>query len=113
MIGGMAVAASLGMPSPQVGGLGIPDPTNRLGRTRTDDEEPIVAREMQRNQEKRLMDQRQQEVVSDTAKLLQLATNLKAEVDKQDHDTVPVDAIKEADEIGKLAKKVSDKIKAE
>jgi hypothetical protein len=43
--------------------------------------------------------------------LLQLATNLNAEVDKREHDPSVV-VIKDADEIGKLAKRVSDKMKA-
>jgi hypothetical protein len=72
----------------------------------------MMTREMQRTQAKRLQEQRQQQVLSDTAKLLLLATELKAEVDKREQDP-SVAVIKDADEIGKLAKRVSEKIKAQ
>jgi hypothetical protein len=117
VVGSTAVAVSLGL-TPIQFGAGSPEAPSvetlgQFGRHPHDDEQSIMTREMQRSQTKRLREQRQQQLLSDTAKLLQLATDLKAEVDKREPDPSPVAVIKEADEIGKLAKKVSDKIKAQ
>jgi len=118
VVGGTAVAFSLGM-TPIQFGAGAPEAPSaeglgQFGRQHPQDgEQSIMTREMQRSQVKRLREQRQQQVLSDTAKLLQLATVLKTEVDKREHEPSPVAVSKEADEIGKLAKRVSDKIKAQ
>jgi hypothetical protein len=118
VVGSTAVAVSLGM-TPIQFGAGAPEAPSaealgQFGRQHPrDDEQSIITREMQRNQAKRLQEQRQQQLLSDTARLLQLATDLKAEVDKREQDPPAVAVIKEADEIGKLAKRVSDKIKAQ
>jgi hypothetical protein len=66
---------------------------------------------MQARQLKRLREEHQKQVFNDTAKLLQLATDLKAEVDKRNKPSP--DVIKDVDEIGKLAKRVSDRIKTQ
>ena len=42
---------------------------------------------------------------------MKLATVLKEEVDKGNEATAPTDVLKQTDEISKLAKKVSDRIK--
>ncbi len=118
VVGSTAVAVSLGMTPIQFGAGAPPDTPSvealgQFGRQHPRDDEPsLMTREMQRTQAKRLQEQRQQQVLSDTAKLLQLATDLKAEVDKREQDP-SVAVIKEADEIGKLAKRVSEKIKAQ
>jgi hypothetical protein len=116
VVGSIAVAVSVGMAPMQFGVPEAPsgETLGQLGRQRPrDEEQSIMTREMQKNQAKRLSEQRQQQVLSDTARLLQLATALKTEVDKRERDPSPVAVIKEADEIGKLAKRVSDKIKAQ
>ena len=77
---------------------------------RMTDEPPFAAREMQERQLKRLREEHQKEVFSDTDRLVQLATILKAEVEKRDKATTP-DVVKNVDEIGKLAKRVSERIK--
>ena len=82
----------------------------QLDRTHGSDEPPFAAREMQERQLKRLREEHQKEVFSDTDRLVQLATALKSEVEKRDK-TVPPDAVKDVDEIGKLAKRVSERIK--
>jgi hypothetical protein len=74
------------------------------------DEPPFVAREMQERQLKRLREEHQKQVFNDTDRLVQLATALKAEVEKRDKAVTP-DAVKDVDEIGKLAKRVSERIK--
>lgn len=55
--------------------------------------------------------QRQQDIVKDTAKLLDLAQQLKDEVDKSRKDQMSVSVIKKAEEIEKLAKSVKEKMK--
>jgi hypothetical protein len=56
---------------------------------------------------------RQQELKRDTDKLLQLATDLKASVDRSNENILSLDVIKKAEQIEKLAKSVKDKMKAE
>jgi hypothetical protein len=54
--------------------------------------------------------QRKKEVSDDTARLVKLATDLKAEVDSTDKDTLSVSAIKKAEAIEKLAKSLKQKM---
>jgi hypothetical protein len=119
LAGGPVVAVALGMTTMQ---LGVPTPPNgelpgQLGRQRPSDEESNVTREIQQRQMKRLREEHQKEIFNDTARLLQMATALKSEVDKgndkESKDALSADVIKQADEIGKLAKKVSDRIKTQ
>jgi hypothetical protein len=67
---------------------------------------------MQARQMKKLREEHQKEVFSDTARLVQLATALKEAVDKRDKAATS-DVIKDVDEIAKLAKRVSDRIKTQ
>jgi len=55
--------------------------------------------------------ERQKQIASDAARLLQLATELKKEVDKTDKDTLSVNVIRKAEMIEKLAKGVKQKMK--
>ncbi len=82
-----------------------------MERMHLPDEEPYATREIQARQMKRLREEHQKEVFSDTNRLVQLATSLKEQVDKGKAATV--DVIKETDEIGKLAKRVSERIKTQ
>jgi hypothetical protein len=82
-----------------------------IDRMHTPDEEPYAVRDMQAKQLRRLREEHQKEVFSDTNKLVQLATSLKAQVDKG--NAAALDVIKDADEIGKLAKRVSERIKTQ
>ncbi len=59
----------------------------------------------QRNKE------RQEAIKKDTARLLQLATELKQSVDKSNENVMSLDVIRKADEIEKLAKQVKEKMK--
>ena len=54
---------------------------------------------------------RQQDIREQTDKLFQLATELKAAVDKSNENLLSLDVIRKAEEVEKLAKKVKDKIK--
>ena len=55
--------------------------------------------------------ERQKQLVDDTAKLLCLANELKTEVDKSSKDTLSLDVVRKADEIEKLAHSVKEKMK--
>jgi hypothetical protein len=54
--------------------------------------------------------QRKKEINADSAKLLKLATELKAEVEKTNKDTLSINVIRKADEIEKLAHSVKEKM---
>jgi len=54
---------------------------------------------------------RQRQIVADTQKLVDLANQLHAEVEKSNKDTLSLEVIRKADEIEKLAKSVREKMK--
>lgn len=60
---------------------------------------------------KRVNEQRQKTLVSDTDRLVKLATELKEYVDKSNADVLSLDVIKKADQIEKLAHSVKEKMK--
>lgn len=55
--------------------------------------------------------QRQQQIVSDTAHLLQLAQQLNDAVSKSNKDELSISVVKDADEIEKLAKSIKEKMR--
>jgi len=55
--------------------------------------------------------ERKKQIADDAARLLELATELKKEVDKTDKDTLSVNVIRKAESIEKLAKGVKEKMK--
>jgi hypothetical protein len=55
--------------------------------------------------------ERKKQIADDTSKLLELATQLKAEVDKTSKDTLSINVIRKAESIEKLAKGVKEKMK--
>jgi hypothetical protein len=55
--------------------------------------------------------ERRRQIAEDSAKLLKLATDLKAEVDKTSKDTLSLTVIRKADEIERLARGVKEKMK--
>ena len=55
--------------------------------------------------------ERKKQIADDSAKLLKLATDLKAEVDKTTKDTLSLSVIRKADEIERLAHSVKEKMK--
>jgi nitric oxide reductase activation protein len=63
------------------------------------------------NQAKMRNIDRQKQLVEDTQKLLALANELKADVDKSTKDTLSLDVVRKADEIEKLAHSVKEKMK--
>jgi predicted TIM-barrel fold metal-dependent hydrolase len=80
----------------------------QFGRERQKDP---TAEKLERDREKALNKQRQTSLQKDTDRLLQLATELKQNVDKSNEHTLSLDVIKKAEEIEKLAKQVKDKMK--
>jgi hypothetical protein len=73
-------------------------------------ETPLDAR-MEQDQAKMRNLDRQKKLVDDTAKLVSLANELKADVDKSNKDMLSLDVIRKADEIEKLAHSVKEKMK--
>ena len=55
--------------------------------------------------------ERKRQITDDSARLLKLASDLKAEVDKTSKDTLSLGVIRKADEIEKLARNVKEKMK--
>jgi hypothetical protein len=55
--------------------------------------------------------ERKRQIADDTSKLLELATQLKAEVDKTSKDTLSLNVIRKAESIEKLARGVKEKMK--
>lgn len=55
--------------------------------------------------------ERKKQIADDSAKLLKLAADLKAEVDKTTKDTLSLNVIRKADEIERLAHSVKEKMK--
>src|ERR1044071_1163629 len=68
-------------------------------------------KEMQDRMTREANKKRQQDIRDDTDKLFQLATELKAAVDKSNENLLSLDVVKKADEVEKLAKKVKEKMK--
>jgi hypothetical protein len=86
---------------------GMPFPGRNGNPAQPDPMDPHRAEQ----QEKLRNDDRQKRLVADTDKLLLLATDLKAQVDKSTKDTLSVDVIKKAEEIEKLAHSVKERMK--
>jgi hypothetical protein len=68
-------------------------------------------KEMQDRMMKEANKRRQQDIRDETDKLFQLATELKAAVDKSNENLLSLDVVRKADEVEKLAHKVKDKMK--
>jgi hypothetical protein len=114
IVGGLTLAASLGIAAPQYSNSNSPylnGNDHELDHSRVPDDQPFVTREMQERQLKRLREEHQKQMFSDTAELLRLANALRAEVDKS--DTPTPSALRDVDEISKLAKRVSERIKTQ
>ncbi len=69
--------------------------------------------QLEKDQAKKANQQRQEQIKRDTDQLLQLATELKAYVDKTNENILSLDVLKKADQIEKLAHSVKEKMRAE
>jgi len=70
-----------------------------------------LADKMEAGRARALADDRHKKMVSDTDKLLQLATELKSEVDKSTKDEMSITVIRKAADIEKLAHDVKERMK--
>jgi Ni/Co efflux regulator RcnB len=70
-----------------------------------------MERDVDAKREKAMNKQRSEQIKKDTAKLLELATQLQQYVAKTNENILSVDVIRKADEIDKLAKSIRDKMK--
>ena len=52
-----------------------------------------------------------EENIRDAAKLVEMATSLKVDLEKSDRNVLSVDTIKKTDDIQKLAKKIRDRLR--
>ncbi len=68
-------------------------------------------KEMQDRMMREANKKRQQDIREETDKLFQLATELKAAVDKTNENVLSLEVVRKADEVEKLAKKVKEKMK--
>jgi hypothetical protein len=99
----LAIPAYAQVPTPR------PSARPEAGNSPLDDNEAQerVAHDMAKKQN----EQREAAIKNDTAKLLKLATELQAYVDKSNENVLSLDVIKKAEEIEKLAHSVKDKMK--
>ncbi len=67
--------------------------------------------QMESDQAKMRNVERQKQLVEETQKLLSLANELKADVDKSNKDMLSLEVVRKADEIEKLAHNVKEKMK--
>ena len=68
-------------------------------------------KEMQDRMAREANKKRQQDIRNDTEKLFQLATELKAAVDKSNENLLSLEVVRKAEDVEKLAKKVKEKMK--
>jgi hypothetical protein len=96
--------------SGRASGSSTPSPSSPMSTTLGPGDTPLPP-ELEQDQAKMRNLDRQKKLVDDTAKLVSLANELKADVDKSSKDTLSLDVIKKADEIEKLAHSVKEKMK--
>ena len=106
-LGGYPTQRSGPPPPPPMQPIGIPD--SRDPRVTTADD--AAMRAAADKQARMRNDDRQKRLVSDTEKLLQLATQLHNDVAKTDKNVLSLDVIRRAEEIERLAHGVKDRMK--
>jgi hypothetical protein len=74
--------------------------------------QPDIPADMQRKQAKDMNLERQAALKKDTDKLLQIATELKQQVDKTNENQLSLEVIRKTEEVEKLAKSIRDKMKS-
>ncbi len=86
-------------------------PAKAVATQRASQDESEGAKEMRERMAREANAKRQQDIRDDTAKLFQLATELKAAVDKSNEHVLSLDVVRKAEEVEKLAKKVREKMR--
>jgi gas vesicle protein len=100
-----------------VAGLGLIICGTRLAATpvpappQVETRQDPAQKEMQERMGREANKKRQQDIREETDKLFQLATELKAAVDKTNENLLSIDVVRKAEEVEKLAKKVKEKMK--
>ncbi len=92
-------------------GRGVPD-LGPIGQRPQNPPNPMVV-EMEKRQERELNRKRYADLKRETDRLLQLATELKVQVDKAGEHTLSLEVIRKTDEIEKLARSVRARMKAQ
>ena len=108
MFGKIIMAGSLGLV--MCGTLLAATPALAAGPQVETRQDP-AQKEMQDRMSRAANKKRQQDIREETDKLFQLATELKAAVDKSNENLLSLDVVRKADEVEKLAKKVKEKMK--
>ena len=85
----------------------------RIHTRRTDDQPNPALVQLQKQQARAHNKQRHEQLKTDADRLLQLATELKLQVDKSNENTLSVDVLRKAEQIEKLAHSVKEKMKGE
>jgi hypothetical protein len=110
LFGALACAAQSGAnpcKSTPVPALTASSDSSAKTETREQQQPPKQTHEISSNVE------RKKQISDESAKLLKLATELKADVDKTTKDTLSLDVIRKAGEIERLARSVKEKMKPE
>lgn len=94
---------------PTINTTPLPPPTQQLPPLIPGDSQNDTR--LERDQARMRNVDRQRQIVADTEKLVQLANQLNAAVEKSNKDTLSLEVIRKADEIEKLAKSVREKMK--
>src|SRR5215471_3689663 len=112
LVGGVVTVGSQQLPTlPTPARPSAPVSPGQAPNPSDDNDQDAMARRAMVQQAQRRNDQRQQQIVSDTAKLVTLTQQLKTELEKSGNNQMSAAAIKKAEEIEKLAKSVKEKMK--
>ena len=96
----------------QTSGVGKAPTLQPLDGDHPDDANDPMLAQQRAGRARALADERQKHIVDETAKLLQLATELKAAVDKSNKNELSLDVIRKADDIEKLAHDVKQRMRS-
>ena len=114
-LGAIFLTPSLGMATAYQTSQSTPQPVTRPLAPMdegppADPHDPTTAMR-EANRARSMANERQKKIAEDTTKLLQLATELKTDVDKTTKDEMSLDVIRKADEIERLAHDVKQRMK--
>ena len=105
----LSLILSIPTQSQQIGGL----PADQLPSAAPSTPMTPEQEHLEHDRAKRMNKERFDSLKRDTDKLLELATELKQNVDRANENTLSLDVIRKADEIDKLAKQVREKMKGQ
>jgi hypothetical protein len=108
VLGKLITVAGLGLVMCGTAFAATPPPT---AAPQVETRQDPAQKEMQERMAREANKKRQQDIREETDKLFQLATELKAAVDKSNENLLSLDVVRKADEVEKLAKKVKEKMK--